>query len=194
MTVLAPPRHPHLDLALADARAWCAGHRIDQRPALAHAVQVAVVVGANIPSSARDPRPVVAALLHDGPEFAPAELDLDAHLTARYGPHLTRIVRAFEREHHAMDSDQPRPDVTDPDVLLLSIADKIVALASMLRRSQRAPDPLDFFRARKPFLRLLPYFHACHTAAAWRVPAPMTAALGAILERLDHATAPLRHP
>ena len=83
MTVLTPPRHPLIDNALADARRWCAGQVIDDRPALAHAARVAVTLGEHVTDPA--PELIAAALLHDSPEFAPAGIDLDAVLGHRYG-------------------------------------------------------------------------------------------------------------
>jgi hypothetical protein len=168
MTVLAPPRHPHLELALTDARAWCHGEVIDQRPALSHAVQVAVVTGAAARHHPHHPLLPVAALLHDSPIFGQPGLDLDAYLDRWYGPALPRLVRAFQREHAAMDTDDQTVEVSDPDIVLLYTADKVVALSSMLRRYRPAADPTTFFAARQPFLRLMPYFHACQVAvAAW---------------------------
>jgi hypothetical protein len=189
MTVLAPPRHPHLELALADARAWCHGEIIDQRPALSHAVQVAVVTGAAARQHPQHPLLPVAALLHDSPIFAPPGLDLDAYLDRRYGPAISRLVRGFERDHAAMDTDDPTIDLSDPDVVLLSTADKVVALSSMLRRCRRAADRCAFFAVRHPFLRLMPYFHACHAAAEPHVPADLSAAFARVLAGLDEAVA-----
>lgn len=40
MTVLSPPRHPLVECALGDAKRWCAGQIIDDRPALAPCLAV----------------------------------------------------------------------------------------------------------------------------------------------------------
>jgi hypothetical protein len=190
MTVLTPPRHQMIDRAMADARAWCAGRIIDDRPALAHAVRVAVTLGRHVPDVV--PELVAAALLHDSPEFAPAGIDLDAVLTARYGPEVTRVVRALEVEHAALDSPDPPITVDDHPVLLISTADKIVALKSLLRRAALSGDVDAFFGARAGLLRLLPYFRRCHHAGAEHVPRTMTDQFGIVLSRLDQATAPAR--
>lgn len=64
-TVLSPPRHLLVEHALRQARQWCAGHVIDDRPALAHAARVAVTLGEHV----ADPAPdlVAAILLHGSP-------------------------------------------------------------------------------------------------------------------------------
>jgi (p)ppGpp synthase/HD superfamily hydrolase len=105
VTVLTPPRHPLIDRALADARRWCAGQVIDDRPALTHAARVAVTLGEHVAHPA--PELIAAALLHDSPEFAPAGIDLDAALGHRYGREVVRIVRALEAEHHGPGYRQP---------------------------------------------------------------------------------------
>ena len=73
MTVLSTPRHPLISRALHDARAWCTGHLIDDRPALVHAVRVPVTIGRYAPHVR--PHLICAALLHDSPELAPRDLD-----------------------------------------------------------------------------------------------------------------------
>ncbi len=189
MTVLSPPRHPKVVAALTDARVWCTGRIIDERPALAHATVVAATLGGYLPDVSVDL--VVAALLHDSPEFAPPGLDLDATLTTRYGAQVTRLVRALEAEHTALDSGQPLL-VDDWPVLAISTADKIVALASLLRRARRSGDPDRFFSARKPLLDVIPHLAACHRHASGQLPAAMTDRLGVLIGLLDTTTAPLR--
>ena len=190
MTALSTPRHPLVDLALRDARTWCAGHVIDDRPALVHAVRVAVALARYVPNAAPDL--VCAALLHDSPDFAPPGLDLDAVLTRRYGPQTARVVRAMEREHAALDRGDPPIAVDDGPVLLVSTADKIVALSSLLHRARRSGDVHDFFSSRPALLSLLPYFRAFHDAAADQIPSRMTGRLTTVLVALDRATAASR--
>jgi hypothetical protein len=182
VTVLAPPRLPLIDRALTDAKAWCAGHIIDERPALAHAARVAVTLGEHIGDPA--PELIAAALLHDSPEFAPDDLDLDRVLAQRYGAEVPRIVRALEAEHQALDTDSPVTTIDDLPVLLASTADKIVALASLSRRAVRSGDSAGFFAARPALLALLPHFEAFRQASSGRVPASMTRRLGQVLDTL----------
>jgi putative NIF3 family GTP cyclohydrolase 1 type 2 len=182
VTILTPPRHPLVERALQDARQWCAGHVIDSRPALAHAVRVAVTIGEHVADPAAEL--TAAVLLHDSPEFAPADVDLDTVLTGRYGAEVLRIVRALEAEHHALDSGAPVVTVDDLPVLLASTADKIVALGSLRHRAVRSGDPVGFFAARPGLLVLLPYFQECRTAGVGRVPASMTDAFGRVLDVL----------
>src|SRR4051794_34723902 len=101
MTVLSYLDDPVVSQALTLARDWCAGHTIDGAPALGHAMKVALVLATHVPDVPS--RVVAAALLHDAPEYAPHDIDLDAELTARCGPGVAAIVRGLEREHHALD-------------------------------------------------------------------------------------------
>ncbi|MFI6785490.1 metal-dependent phosphohydrolase [Micromonospora sp. NPDC050276] len=187
MTVLSPPRPAAIERALHDARTWCAGHTIDDRPALVHALRVAVTIGQHVPAPAQDV--IVAALLHDAPEFAPTETDVYQTLTAAYGIEVARIIAALQAEHRALDEPNPPIHVDDQSVLLASTADKIVALTSLLRRAQSTGKAPDFFD-RRPVLRgLLSYFRAFQRAAHPRLPASMSAHLDAALTPLERATA-----
>lgn len=182
MSVLTPPRAALIDQALIDARRWCAGQVIDDRPALEHAVKVAVVLGEHVTDP--DPELVAAVLLHDSPEFAPTDLDLDAVLAQRYGSAVVRIVRALEAEHQALDTDHPVITVDDLPVLLASTADKIVALTSLTRRAEKSGDAAGFLAARPVLLGLLEHFAAFADAGVGRVPASMTRQLRLVLDAL----------
>jgi (p)ppGpp synthase/HD superfamily hydrolase len=182
VTVLTPPRHPLIEQALRDAQQWCAGRIIDDRPALAHAARVAVTLGDHVP--APEPGLVAAALLHDAPEFAPRDVDLDAVLTQRYGAEMVRIVRALEAEHYALDNDHPSIAVDDRPVLVASTADKIVALTSLSRRAMLSGNPVRFFAARPALLDLLPHFWQFVNAGIGQVPPSMTTHLGRVLSTL----------
>lgn len=185
MSLPTLPRHPLVALALRDARRWCKDQIIDERPAIAHAVRVADIVARHVPQ----PEPVLlaAALLHDSPEFAPPELDLDAYLTAAYDAEVTRIVRALQAEHLALDTDHPLIPTDDPPVLVASTADKIVALTSLLRRARNSGDVSGFFAARPALRALLPHFDEFGHQGAGQVPLSMTAAFTAALRRLELA-------
>ena len=187
MTVLSRPRHPIVAEALDLARDWCAGHIIDSAPALGHAVKVALTLSRHIPDPA--PELVAAVLLHDCPEYAPKDIDLDALLTARLGAPVTVIVRALEQKHVALDQ-RADPDVTTTDrwTLWASAADKIVSLRSILRRAARAPDPAAYWRTRRAFVTRVPYFAAFHTAAAPHLPPGMSGELARLVVRAQHAT------
>lgn len=189
MSVLTRPRHPTVDTALALARTWCAGHVIDDAPALGHAIRVALTLDRHLPDA--PPELIAAALLHDSPEFAPPDLDLDELLTARLGSAVTQIVRALEAEHLGLDTIPGGPPIpiADPLVLHVSTADKIVALTSMLCRATTAPDPAAFWRRRATFRALVPYFRAFHTAAAPHLPTDMAADLDLIVVQVEQTTA-----
>jgi len=187
MTVLSRPRHPIVADALVLAGEWCRGQVVDGAPALGHAVRVALVLGCHIPAAA--PELVAAVLLHDSPEYAPKDLDLDALLTVRLGPAVTRIVRGLEREHTALDQ-RPAPDVTTEDrwTLYASAADKIVSLLSILGRAARAPDRAAYWRSRRAFVDRVPYFAAFHTAAKPHLPPSMAGDLARPVVRAEQAT------
>lgn len=189
-TVLSPPRHPLVEHALRQARQWCAGHIIDDRPALAHAARVAVTLGEHVTHPA--PELIAAALLHDAPEFAPPDIDLDTVLGRRYGAEVPRIVRALEAEHHALGTDSPITTADDLPVLLAPAADKIVALTSLTRRAQRSGEVTGFFAARPALVRLLPHLRAFCDTEAGTVPASMSARLDRVLDSIAEATATVR--
>lgn len=181
-TVLSAPRHPLVEHALHQARQWCAGQIIDERPALAHATQVAVTLGEHIADPA--PELVAVCLLHDAPEFAPADIDLDVVFGQWYGLKVVRIVRALEAEHAALDTDSPIIPIDDRSVLMASSADKIVALTSLRRRAQKSGDMKGFFAVRPGLVRLLPHFAAFALAGVGTVPASMSAHLDRVLTAL----------
>lgn len=189
MSVLSPPQPPIIRKALDLASAWCAGHVIDEAPALSHAIRVAATVGEHIPDAAAEL--VAAALLHDAPYFAPSGIDVDAVLTARLGLVVTRTVRGMEREHTAMDtSPEPHIDPADQWTLCASAADKIVAIESILRRACRAPDEAAFWAARTAFVSRLDYFRAYCDLAGPHLPATMRNALVDVVTRAERAAAP----
>lgn len=146
---------------------------------------VAVTLGEYVAGTA--PELIAAALLHDAPEFAPADIDVDAVLRRRYGSEVVRIVRALEAEHHALDTASSIITVDDLPVLLASTADKIVALASLSRRAERFGDVTGFFAARPALLRLLPHFRAFALAGVGRVPTGMSTRLDQVLTALTDA-------
>lgn len=123
----------------------------------------------------------IAALPHDSPDFAPAELDLDAHLTARYGHPVRRIVRALHAEHEALDHGDPAIDITDMQVLQVSTADKIVAFGSLLDRARKSGDEARFFADRPALAARMPYFQRFVSAVTDLVPDAMSAALRDVL-------------
>lgn len=189
MTVLAPPRAPIVEDALAVAKKWCAGHTIDDRPAR---VAVAVAVGEHQPDV--DLAVVAAALLHDAPEVAPVSLELDRFLTDRFSAEVRRLIRGMQFEHDTMDREEPLiPDLADSHLMLLSTADKVVALRSLLRRADLSGDVTAFF-ARRPLLDLLAFFRTYQRTSIGAVPASLSLALDAVLADLAQATAAVSRP
>ncbi|WP_350934671.1 HD domain-containing protein [Micromonospora mangrovi] len=172
---------------MRDAQRWCAGHTIDDHPALAHAVRVAVTIGEYVPNPS--PELIAAALLHDVPDFVPRTPDIYQVLADAYGPQVPRIIAALHAEHQALDMPNPPIRVSDPPVLLASTADKIVALRSLLRRAHASGNVTNFLRARPALLTLLPHFRAFQQAAHPRVPAGMSARLDTALTLLERAAA-----
>jgi hypothetical protein len=190
MTVLSPPRHPLIDKALHHAREWCTGRVIDDRPAIQHAARVAVTLSRHVPTV--DPELVAAVLLHDSPELAPPDVDLDTLLTTAYGPEVRRVVRALEAEHAALDHPDPPIRIDDQPVLLASTADQIVAFASLAQRAKHSGDVASFFATRPALLGLLPHFRAYQRAGVGLVPVTMSDQLGIVLDLLERLTGPAR--
>lgn len=189
MTVLSHPRPRLVDQALRDAQGWCAGHTIDDRPALAHACRVAVTIGEHVPNPAPDL--IAAALLHDVPDFVPSHNKLYRTLTEAYGPEVPRIIAALQAEHQALDQPDPPVVVEDLAVVLASTADKIVALASLLRRARASGDVTAFFARRPRLVALVPHFREYSRASQAHIPVGMSAALDGVLHLLDQATSDL---
>ncbi|MEJ3750593.1 metal-dependent phosphohydrolase [Actinomycetes bacterium KLBMP 9797] len=188
MTVLSPPRHPLIDKALRHAQEWCLGRVVDDRPAIQHAARVAVTLSRHVPTVG--PELVAAVLLHDSPEFAPADVDLDALVTTEYGPEVRRIVRSMEAEHAALDEPDPTIRTGDRPLLLACTADQIVAFKSLAQRARRSGDVNSFFAARPALLRLLPHFRAYQLAGVGLVPFTMSDHLDIVLTVLERMTGP----
>lgn len=185
MSVLTPPRHPKIDDALGLARTWCAGHTIDDAPALTHAVKVTLTLDRHYPD-----HPVeltAAVLLHDSPEFAPEGVDLDQMLAEHFGAETARIVRALERFHTALDAGQPEPlDPSDAATIHAMIADKIVAFDSLVNRARTGGDEAAFWSKRALFRNLLPTFRTVMFEAAPHIPHAMTTELDRLITTAEY--------
>lgn len=183
MSVFAAPVDPRWESALDEARSWCEGHMIDDKPAYAHAVGVARVLDDHLVDLAVEV--AIAGLLHNSPGFAPADLDLTAHLTTRYGHPVPRIVRARHAERELLNAgDDPDIDITDLLVLQVSTAAKIVAFGSRLDLARRSGDEARFFADRPELAGHTPYFQRFASAVTGLVPDTMSAALRDVLAAL----------
>lgn len=193
MGALTEPRQELIDVAIQLSRQWCAGHKIDGSPALGHAIKVARKVDQHLPHAGTDL--IAAVILHDSPYFAPDGTDLDAVLTERLSPAVTRIVRAIEREHQALAlAETPAIDTSDPDTLVASAADKIVSIFAITRRARRATDNRAYWATRRPFIKRVPYFRAFAAAAEPHLPAGLAQELTTVADYAYEATAPYRWP
>jgi (p)ppGpp synthase/HD superfamily hydrolase len=190
MTVMTPPRPPIVETAMMLARRWCKGHIIDQAPAFSHAVRVAEKLVEHWPDA---PAMVAAAaLLHDAPEFAPSTVDLAKVLTELVGydgQAIAEAVRRLHGEHLRLDA-MPMPPIKldDRDTVVLSAADKVVALDSMLRRAARAHDVARFWAARPAFLARVAYFRAFTDTTATMLPCGLLADLDRVVHDTERAT------
>ncbi|MEV0650019.1 metal-dependent phosphohydrolase [Phytomonospora sp. NPDC050363] len=180
MSVLRYPRPPIVQAAMDLARPWCEGQIIDAAPAYAHAVKVALMLDKHI-----RPHPdwlTAAALLHDAPEYAPPDVDLDTVVSDACGPETIRVVRALADLHAAMGRGGPPDlDAVDEPVLYAAAADKLVALTSILRRAKASGNPRAFFAERTAFRRAVPYFRAFVTHAQPRLPTTMATNLDTLV-------------
>jgi len=169
-------RHPLIDDALDLAARWCEGHIIYEAPALAHAVKVVVTLCDFIPNA---PGELVAAVfLHDAPSFVPDGVDLDSVLTRVVGPDVTRTVRALERVHAASVANA---DPADPWTLQASVADMLVDIDSVLRRSAFTTDPATFWERHAPFVERLGYLRAYCDQARPHLPSNMAGLFRALV-------------
>ncbi|KAB2376975.1 HD domain-containing protein [Actinomadura montaniterrae] len=178
---------PLVSTGLRLARAWCQGHQIDGAPALGHGVRVATCLGRHVPSAT--PELIAAALVHDGPEFAPLAGVEDVYgvITAELSAGVARVVRALADEHQALDAaGEAEPPLGDVPTLLASTADKAVSLESVLNRGlSREIDPAEYWRTRGAFLAAVPYFRVFHSKAAGVVPRPLADALHVMVMRAE---------
>ncbi|GLY03780.1 metal-dependent phosphohydrolase [Actinoplanes sp. NBRC 101535] len=181
-----PLQHPLVLAAMADARRWCTGHLIEERPAFRHTVAVARTV---LEHGGTSPELLAAALMHDAPDLAPGDLDLPAYLATAYGPVTNRLVTALHQEHVALNEPDPTVDVSDPELVLLSTADKVVAFRGNLSRADLTGDRPAYFGAKTAMVRLLPYFHEFQRAGVGLVPAALSTALADSLLQVDAAIA-----
>ena len=122
MSAQRPHDPPMTSIALTLARRWCHGHEIGGEPALAHAVRVARILHSYIPDG--PPQLLAAALVHDAPDFAPPDEDLDTTLGRYMSPDVTCIVRALEREHETLAESRDMPPLNST-ALVVSTADKL---------------------------------------------------------------------
>lgn len=191
MSALTRPRARVIDTAIRLGRLWCEGQIIDGSPALGHALKVARKVDEHCPSASPDH--IAAVIVHDAPFFTPPELDLDTTLTTMLNADVTRIVRAIEAEHDALDhSSNPDIDTTSQDVLIASAADKVISIGAILKRARRSPAPNDYWTTRQPFLMRVPYFQAFSISARPYLPDTLADELHDVVTVAASATAPFR--
>jgi (p)ppGpp synthase/HD superfamily hydrolase len=189
-TVLDPPRHPYVDRALKLAQHWCAGHTIDDGPALTHAVAVAKTLLDHVPDV--DPILVAVTLVHDAEEFhdLPEDRLLDIVLDNGITDGVARLVRELAAQHRAMDAGELPSEHCDLRVVLIAAADKVVAFRALRRRAHASDDPVKFWHERTKLRALLPYFMAwCGRAGPDIPPSLLAEVRSAIRVVADEITA-----
>ncbi len=164
---------------------------IDNAPALGHAVRVALTLGRNVPDVA--PELLAAILLHDIPDYAPADV-VDAEVGGRCGTGTLALLRMIHDEHAAMDLFH-----TDPAAALRRIdrlpaglaaalaADKIVSIRYVLTGALTTADLHYYWARRGAFLALMPYFRVFHATTAGRVPAGLAHDLEQLIAAVEAA-------
>ncbi|MCK9876618.1 hypothetical protein MXD59_12655 [Frankia sp. Ag45/Mut15] len=190
--MLTRPRSALITTALDLARGWCAGHVIDNAPALGHAVRVALTLGRHMPV----PDALLAAvLLHDVPDYRDPD-EVAAAIGDRCGISTLVMMWLIHDEHAAMDL-YPRDPAAAirrlnrlPDPVAAALAaDKTVSLRYVLGNARRAADPAAYWQARPAFRGLVPYLRAFHTATAHRIPASLAHNLDQQIGEAEKATA-----
>jgi hypothetical protein len=83
-------------------------------------------------------------------------------------------------------------NTSDPAVMSLPISDKMVVLASLLRRANLLSSVVGFFAKGRPLLALLDRFRVCRPVAVGVVPVGLSIDIARILDALDFATGPAR--
>ncbi|SNQ47072.1 conserved hypothetical protein [Frankia canadensis] len=191
-SVLTRPRSPVIEHALGIARDWCAGQIIDGAPALGHAVRVALTLGRHLP--AVPPELTAAILLHDVLDYRGSDL-VDSTIARQCGQRTLTMVWLMYGEHTAMDSYGAAPAMALrrlerlPDLVAAALtADKIVSVGYVLRGAQHTADPAAYWPARRPFLDLVPYLRAFHTATAHRIPTTLAGELDTLVRDAETAT------
>ncbi|MFC4755838.1 HD domain-containing protein [Dietzia aurantiaca] len=141
---------PTVDRALAVAARCHAGQtrKDDPTPYIAHPVAVAMIVS----DFTTDEDVVVAALLHDVLEDVPPSVYSAADMTAEFGERVTEMVRGVSEEKTAGQQTPPwrvrkegyLAQLADdsPECLLISAADKIHNLRSMVAAHGRLGDEM----------------------------------------------------
>ena len=141
---------PTVDRALAVAARCHAGQtrKDDPTPYIAHPVAVAMIVS----DFTTDEDVVVAALLHDVLEDVPPSVYSAADMTADFGERVTEMVRGVSEEKTAGQETPPwrvrkegyLAQLADdsPECLLISAADKIHNLRSMVAAHGRLGDAM----------------------------------------------------
>ncbi|KAA0918201.1 HD domain-containing protein [Dietzia sp. ANT_WB102] len=141
---------PTIDRALAVAARCHAGQtrKDDPTPYIAHPVAVALIVS----DFTDDEDVAVAALLHDVLEDVPPSVYSAADMTAEFGERVAELVRGVSEEKTAGEETPPwrvrkegylaRLAEDSPDCLLISAADKIHNLRSMVSAHDKLGDDM----------------------------------------------------
>lgn len=95
-----------------------------------------------------------------------------------------------ERAHPSPAAAIARLDQIRPNIVAALAADKVVSPTGILTRARRADDPAGYWASRRPFLALVPYFRAFHTATASRLPAGLAEELSDLGREAQKVAAP----
>jgi len=182
MSARRPHDQPMTAIALLLARQWCHGHEIGGEPALSHALRVAQILHRHLPDA--DPDLLAAALIHDAPAFGPPADDLDTILTHHLSVDVAHIVRALTKEHHDLAAGVHLPPI-DPAVVIVSAADKLVSIGTVLDRAATSSNPAAYWRQRQGFIAALPYFRSFLQARTLDLPAAMADALDRLIDEAE---------
>lgn len=170
------------------AQTACRGHIIDEAPAMRHAIRVSYTLASGVPDV---PAWLVgAALLHDFPEFAPDDTDVNRILTEHVGSEGRAIILATHDLHTDLSRGAtPTLDTSWTAFLHLFAADQIVAFDSLLTRAHFSGDPYAFIGKRQALINLLPWFRETQQRIAPHLPENLAARHNRKLLDIVHHTA-----
>jgi hypothetical protein len=99
---------------------------------------------------------------------------------------VARVLHSYLPAHQALTDGLHVPPV-DPAVLVVSTADKLVSIRTVLDGAASAADAATYWRSRQGFVLSVPYLRSFHCAAAVHVPVAMADDLRHLISQAEPA-------